>query len=353
MVDTRTGRVVFHRGTGWSWISLAVLVSVVVFSTVFLSGCWQYTSGKPPASRLDSGEKPSLVKINDPEEESAVFAMELARAEYLNCLKLLQAYYYGIGNLDKHRWAGNEYQNVATTRTWQWDGLPPVPTPAGANLTVETEHSLVEPLMTARRDYKARVAAAVAMYQARGETHEYKYRLMVTMQQRLDPVRVYPYFPEAQLPPLSLRGTEIIPDAERLFEEATSLWGWNLGGGKILPGVTRYDRQREALVRFLTLVEEYPTSRRIALSAYYIAEIYKEYFKENALCVHWYERAWTWDPHVEQPACFQAATVYDQHLHNYAKAVECYQMSLTRPDPYRLANPSWAQSRINALMGKR
>ena len=344
MVATRMGR---------SRMSLVVLLSVVVFSACFFSGCWQYTSRKPPVQSLQSGKKPTVVMISDAEEEAAIFAMESARAEYLNCLRLLEAYYFKIGNLDKRRWANNEYRNVSSTRTWEWEGLSAVPEPAGANLRVETEHSMVEPLMAARKDYKARVEAAIAMYGSRGGQQDYKYQLLVNMQQRLDPVFVYPYFPEVQLPPLSLRGTEVIPEAEQLFDEAVGLWGWNLGGGKIAPGVTRYDRQREALVRFLTLVEEYPTSRRIALSAYYIAEIYKEYFKEKALSVHWYERAWTWDPHIEQPACFQAATVYDYHLRNYAKAVECYQMSLTRPDPWRLLNREHAQRRINALMGKR
>jgi hypothetical protein len=332
-------------------MTLAALV--VTGSSVVFTGCWQFTSGKPPADSLDSGKRPTSVMLNDAEEVTTIYAMESARADYLNCLRLMQAYYFKIGNLDKHRWAGSEFKNVSTTRTWAWEGLPPLPEPVGADLTVETEHSLVEPLMTARRDYKAGVDAAVAMYGARGSSQEYKYRLMVNMKERLDPVRVYPYFPEVQLPPLTMRGVEMIPEAEQLFDEAKQLWGWRAGGAKIAPGITRYDRSREALVKFLTLVEEYPTSRRIALSAYYIAEIYKEYFKENALCVHWYERAWTWDPHVEQPACFQAATVYDFHLRNYAKAVECYQMSINRPDPYRLANPSYAQGRINALMGKR
>jgi len=339
--------------TRMDWSRMNRTVLVMLFSAVFLTGCWPYTSGKPPAERLDSGHRPTAVVVNDAEESVTVFVMESARADYLNCLRLLQAYYHEIGNLDKHRWAASEYKNVATTRTWSWEGLPDLPAPAGADLTVETEHSLVEPLMTARREYKAGVDAVVAMYAARGEPYRYQYGLMVNMKSRLDPVRVYPYFPEVQLPPLTMRGVEVIPEAEQLFEEAERLWGWKIGGAKIAPGITRYDRSREALVKFLALVEEYPTSRRIALSAYYIAEIYKEYFKEYALCVHWYERAWTWDPRVEQPACFQAATVYDFHLRNYAKAVECYQMALTRPDPYRLANPSYAKGRINALMGKR
>jgi len=328
-----------------------VLVSAMLLSAVFLAGCWQYTSGKEPAAALSSGAAPSVVMISDPEEAQAIYAVESARADYLNCLKLLQAYYFRIGNLDKHRWASREYQNVATTRTWQWEGLPPVPEPVRADLTVETEHSLVEPLMSARLEYQTSVDNAIAMYQARGAQQEYKWKLMTTMKARLDPVRIYPYFPEVQLPPLTMRGTDVVPEAEQLFDDAKKLWGWGIGGGKILPGVSRYDREREAMVRFMRLVEEHPTSRRIALSAYYIAEINKEYFKEKALSVHWYERAWTWDPYVEEPACFQAATVYDYHLFNYAKAVECYQMAIKR-DPERLGNRAWAQSRINSLMKK-
>ena len=105
------------------------------------------------------------------------------------------------------------------------------------------------------------------------------------------------------------------------------------------------------MAKFTKLIHDYPQSTKIALSAYYIADINKEYFRENTLAVYWYERAWTWDPHITEPARFQAATVYDIHLHDYAKAVECYRLSI-KYDPWRLRDPEYAAKRIEELTGQ-
>jgi len=342
MMSTRTGR---------PWMAVALLLTVSLFA-----GCAAVdrtfnpiTSQPEPPPALNNGQPTETLAVNDPQEKQAVMALETARTQYLYQLELMQAYYFKIGNLDKQRWSKNEWNNLNNARTWAWEGIPAIPQPAGANMAHETEHSLVEPLMTARNDYYKGVKNIIALYQSRGGADDHKLKMVVNMQERFEPVWIYPYFPELQLPPLSLRGTEEIPAAEQLYQEATGLF-W---GGKYFPAVANYEKERHALAKFQQLIDEYPTSRRIALSAYYIAEIYKEYFKENAICVYWYERSWTWDPHVEEPACFQAATVYDTHLKNYAKALECFRMSLSRPDPERLANRAYCEKMIEKLTGEK
>ena len=92
---------------------------------------------------------------------------------------------------------------------------------------------------------------------------------------------------------------------------------------------------------------KYPDSTRIALSAYYIADIYKEYFNENLRAMWWYERAWQWDPHVPEPARFQAATVAER-VHDYPRAIEYYKASLEY-DPPRWGNAGHARDRIEKL----
>jgi hypothetical protein len=98
----------------------------------------------------------------------------------------------------------------------------------------------------------------------------------------------------------------------------------------------------------MDLVHTYPTSTRIALSAYYIGEIYKEYFDENYRGVLWYERAWQWDPGITQPARFQAAVVYDYRLHHRGKAVELYRLVL-QDETFNVTNTLFAERRIEEL----
>ena len=107
----------------------------------------------------------------------------------------------------------------------------------------------------------------------------------------------------------------------------------------------------KAVVLFRDVIDHYPHSTKIALSAYFIAEIYKEYFNENTRAVKWYERAWQWDKNITEPARFQAATVYDLRLKNPKKAIECYRAAI-KDDPWRLANREYAQDRIKALTGE-
>jgi len=44
--------------------------------------------------------------------------------------------------------------------------------------------------------------------------------------------------------------------------------------------------------------------------------------------------------------------VYDIHLHNYSKAVECYRLSL-KYDPERWGNADFATQRIKELTGQK
>ena len=124
------------------------------------------------------------------------------------------------------------------------------------------------------------------------------------------------------------------------------------GKGFLRCGVTtNYGKQREALVLFLRLVDRHPRSTKIAMSAYYIAEIYKEYFNRDLRALAWYERAWQWNPNILKPVRFQAATVYDLRLGEKSKAVELYKQAIEH-EKFNTANVTWARRRIRELTGK-
>ncbi|MCK4600835.1 MAG: hypothetical protein KAU28_00110, partial [Phycisphaerae bacterium] len=204
------------------------------------------------------------------------------------------------------------------------------------------EHLLVEYAIGSRRTFKGTIDELVELYDRKGE--QLKARLVRNVKARLDPVRTYMYFLGAEIPGPELRPKDLIPAADALYGKAMKLYS----EGKPLPLVTDYPKQRKALMLLLKLVRQYPRSDKIALSAYFIAEIYKEYFDENVRAVHWYERAWQWDGDIAQPARFQAATIYDLRMHDVDNAIRCYKLS-AQHDPPRLANRGTSLRRIREL----
>lgn len=298
-----------------------ILCSVLVVALgIVLVGC-----DKPPAPpRTEDGEIVETVSVSqtDHAEIDAVTACEAARVYYDFRLEVLRSYYDRVGNVDKWRWARRELENLRQAQTFEWTGADDVLPPEGESLVGADERLLVEHVVLARREYLDALDDLIAHYQQSGD--EFKLELTRNIKDRFDPVRTYMYYLEAEIPPANLTPSDIIPAAEQLFAEGHKLYRQ----GQILPAVTNYDKQRQALAKFLELVRDYPTSARIAESAFYIGEIYKEYFNENIRAVHWYERAWQWDPTIDKPAHYQAAVVWDHRLQNKSKAVEQYRAAI-------------------------
>jgi tetratricopeptide (TPR) repeat protein len=282
-------------------------------------------------------------------ELAAATALEVARVNYNYRLEVLRNYYETtVGNMDKRLWTGRELENLARTQAFRWENLPEVISPTGEALADADERLLVEYVIAARKQYTEAVDELAELYESKDQT--FKAALVRNMQSRFDPVRTYMYFLAAEIPGPDLQPTEMISGADQIYSEALKLF--NDGKGILFTFLTTdYDKQRQALALFRKLIREHPNSTKIALSAYYIAEIYKEYFNENIRAVHWYERAWQWDPNIIEPARFQAATVHDLRLCNYAEAVRCYRLSI-KHDPPRLLNYDTALRRIKELTGE-
>ena len=296
-----------------------------------------------PSTILGNTPKSLAVNQADPDEVAAVKAMELARADYKYRLEVLQGYYYKIGFMDKYNWATQELRNLNAAQQFSWENIPTVTPPGGESLENADERQLVEYAVAARQSYSKAVSDLESHYDRKGES--YKRDMIRNVQKRYHSEETYTYIPEAEIPPADLRPTEVIPEADRLFEKACKLFR---SGKGLMPGMTSYRKERQAQALFLELIHTYPRSTKIALSAYYIADIYKEYFNKDVMAVKWYERAWQWDPNITEPARFQAATIYDYRLQNKSKAVECYRESLKK-DPSRVGNYDWAQRRIREL----
>ena len=278
-------------------------------------------------------------------ERTLATSLEAARINYRFRLSVLQAYYERIGNLDKYKWAQRELKNLDSAQTFTWRGLHTVVAPAGQAVVGTDERRLVKDTLTARKDYKAAAEALAVLYEKQGKT--FPAAMVRNMQERLDPVHLYQYFLDAEVPPSDLRPTRLVIEAEKIYAEARRLYQ----RGSFLPGLPDKRTLRKSLALFQKLVQEHPRSTRIPQAAFYIAEIYKEFFGEHIRAVAWYERAWTWDSRILLPARFQAAVQYDFFLHNKTKAVELYRAAIDH-EQFNQNNVRYARQRIAELTGQ-
>ena len=287
---------------------------------------------------------PIQVDPSDPAELEAVGVYGAKQEDYRFRLSVLEAHYKRTGNLDKLRWARREMENLQETmEAVQFKPAPQFVPPKGEPVVDRDERVLVDTVIESRKEYLAAVEDLRELYRSSGDAQ--KLAKFNEMMEAFNPIRTYMYFLDAEIPSASLHPTVKYAEADRLFQEAMD---YHKGAKGVLGVGTDRKRQAWALQKLRTLVDEYPDSTQIPLAAYYIAEIYKEYFDENVRAVHWYERAWQWDPQIPQPARFQAATVYDFRLNNVPKAVALYREAIQH-DPYRLFNEDFARGRINEL----
>ena len=323
--------------------TLAKLGFVAVWTCGLLVGC-----DSPPSPPSTVNHKvPSTLTIvsGDQAELAAATKAETAKVNYRYRLTVLHTYYTQTGNMDKTRWAQNETNNLDRAQTFQWAGIPQIVSPTGESLAGVDEHLLVESVIGARTAYLDAMRALLAYYRgATGDT--YKAQRVANVLERFDPIRTYKYFLEAEMPPAGLRPVQVIPEAQQMFDQAVKL---HRQGKGLIPALgTSYSKQRRALLLFLNLVNKYPQSTNIAEAAYYIAEIYKEYFDENIRAVGWYLRAVQWDPNLTKPARFQAAVVSDYRLYNRTQAIELYRQVIQH-EQFNASNVQFSHDRIREL----
>lgn len=329
------------------WTSAAI-VAVGLLGAI-LAGCDYNGINSPPAeTRTPEGPIKSMAVPAEAELHQAVLDAESARANYKYRLDVLQGYYNRIGYADKYNDTVKEMKNLQTAQWFRWEGLEEVQPAAGESVASADETALIEALIGARNAWVDALSRLENLYREKNLFDQAN--TIKRVKERLDPVRLPPYHLAAEVPPPTLRPTAVIPEANELFNRAHKLF---IDGKGTIPGITtNYKKEREAVELFKDLVRTYKTSDKIALAAYYIGEIYKEYFNENVRAVMWYQRAWEWSENsLTEPAYFQCATVYDQRLADWNNAVMCYRGCL-KYDPPRPLNFEYARQRIKDLTGK-
>ena len=318
----------------------------VAGTIVCLLICWALTGcdTKPNVPSTASGTPAkSLTLSGDPLETQAVTELETAFANYRYRVMVIRGYYQKIGNMDKAHWADEELMNLSDAKEFQWDGLNiKISQPTGESAENADEMLLAEYVVGARNAYKMASEKLLELYKAKSET--FKASVIHNMMVRLNLEHQRAYFTNAEVPGPDLKPRDVIPEAEALYADGLRLYR----EGKILPAVVDYKKERQALTKFIELVHRYPASTRIAMSAFYIGEIYKEYFNVDTLAVRWYQRAWEWDPAVTEDARFQAAVVWDHRLHNRDMALALYKEVLKFEQSHN-TNIAYSQMRIKQL----
>lgn len=318
-----------------------------VIMTSLLGGCLLLGWGcdirqSPPTTRY--GEAVKKVVPENAAEMAVVQTLVDASTTYEYRLNVLKQYYMTQrGAYAKGQWADDELRNLLRAWTFTFEGVTPADVPAAPALDQANEATLVEQVIAAREDFLVSLQTVRTHYVSAGR--KLQAGLVENVNRRLDPLLFRAYFLDAEVPPADLRPVAVISAAEVLYSEALGLH--KAGKHVLLP--TGYRKERQALAKFQELIRTYPNSTKIALSAFYVGEIYRK-FKHNYRAVAWYERAWQWDPNLPKPARYRAATVWDRRLHHRERALQLYREAVQH-ETFHGAQVNSAQRRIAELSG--
>ena len=282
---------------------------------------------------------------NDTREVSFARQVEQARLNYHNALTSLGQFYRKTGVLQQFKWTQKEVKNLERTQSWHFSiannalqGITPETIPADAD-----ENYRVEQVITWRQKYLLSLRD-LANYYTEIKAGKKRKIVNLTLLGFRDE-ETYKYILSIELPPFNLRPSKVIAKADIMYTRALQLYKQ----GSAIPAVADYKKQREALKLFKKMIELYPQSTNIANAAFYIGEIYKEYFHEHYLAVLWYKRALTWNPNIAQPIRYQIAVQLDFNLGKKSEALKYYRDAL-KHEPYYPGNVRYCKQRIRELL---
>jgi tetratricopeptide (TPR) repeat protein len=241
---------------------------------------------------------------------------------------------------DDHK---NEHAPTTNLETPAGVDVPPI------RIVDRTEVDLVEEMLLHRAMYGQHLRALIMFYSeigdeekanwARNELRDYHH------------IKPYMYLRDAETPVASLRPSDSIAAADKIYDEAVALME---KGGHGTPVFYNQQILKQSLAKFKDLINRYPSSDKIDDAAFFIGELHKEYFeeKDNTLALQWYQRALDWNPDIQRPVRFQMAVIYDYRIHEREKALEMYQGVIDHED-FNKSNVAWAKAAINKLLEDR
>ena len=206
---------------------------------------------------------------------------------------------------------------------------PPEPailttTPGSASAEV----GMAENLASKRLAYRYELEAMETYYKNAG--NNVKLQWVQKELAAIDSAPRYRYIIAAEVAGPNLKAREVIPEADRLFDEAIGHYKeakkWVLIASK--------KQMRLALAKFNELIKKYPTSDKIDDAAYRAGRIY-EHFKDYTIAVLYYKRAFQWDSENAYPARYRAAYLLDYHLLQRNQALHLYNEAVANESEHK------------------
>ena len=204
---------------------------------------------------------------------------------------------------------------------------------------------LVEKLLAARREYQKTLEKLRLHYLDAGDIERARWAEDELRQFHLVDKQAYRL--ELDVPPPTLRPTQNVPAANKLYQKAMAYK--NKGGWR---GEEYKLNQRRAEMLFQQILSLYPQCDKIGDAAFQLGEIYEGtaygHYRRAAM---YYERCFQWTGYAQPEARIRAARLYDKRLLERGRAIELYR-EVTTHDTHvqRIAE---AQKRLTELSGSR
>lgn len=192
-------------------------------------------------------------------------------------------------------------------------------TPASATAEV----GMAEALAAKRLAYRRNLETLETYYKNSG--NNIKLQWVQKELAAIDSAPHYRYIIEAEIAGPELKAKESIPEADRLFSKAMK--HYNKARRWII--IASKKNLRLALAEFNELIRKYPTSDKIDDAAYRAGRIH-EYFKDYAIAVLYYKRAFQWDSKTIYPARLRAAQLLDHQLQRRTEALGLYKEGIEK-----------------------
>lgn len=217
----------------------------------------------------------------------------------------------------------------------------PQTTPGTGQKSGASDHTLVERLLNARKEYQETLEAMRAYYIAVGDLERARWAEDELLQYHRITKQAFRL--EAVVPPANLKAEHNIPEANNLLRQAQLFKdkGW---------GQDYIDNQRRAELLLETLLTKYPQSDKIGDTAYLLGDIYEsKAYRQYARAAMFFERCYQWNPKTQLDARLRAARLYEKVLNERVKALEIYREITTHEsDPKRIEE---AQRKMGELSG--
>lgn len=207
-----------------------------------------------------------------------------------------------------------------------------------------TEVQLVEQMATYRAKYKQHLDLLIQFYDRQGNQMKTDWATEELANLEHGPGRAYLVI--AEIAGSNLRAETPVLEADLLYQEGLILM--KQGRGNLGRMFTDKKKLYEAMDKFNELITDYPTSEKIDDAAFQIGEIYNHYLKDYTTALLYYQRVWQWDPQTTLPVRFWVARIYDEQLHDRAKAIEFYEEAIRYETSYP-QNMVTAKNRIRRL----